>query len=190
MVVRRGPPDALSVSPNAPPAGTCTSLQLVQEKFALPLSQDQSLIEYGRDEFLARTRLGRFAIQVFYKNETRLQQRGRATAVTDEERALVTALYAKYAGSAKLALADINRQDIVVTRQQIADGEAAYAATKRFLHEDELAATEKLAELARQRVRPGMTAAEALAALDDEALYLQVKAIAASVSFLDTDVPA
>ena len=183
-----GAPPGPAPLPYFPPGKTCSGMMAADRATGAPFRYDQVAVEDARDRYLAQTEVGRYAIAVFYNNRERIEDRANATPARGADRSLAQALYGRYSGDAKLALADPDRADLGLTQQQMADAEVAFAAWKKYLEEDEARAADALAELARSKARIGMTARDGLAVLDDRRLLEQVKAIAATVDFLDTDV--
>lgn len=163
--------------------GTLGAAQLMTE---VPISQDQAALEEARDKYLRTTRLGTYAIDVFYQNESYIRERIQGTALDDPTKDLARAFYGKYAGDAKLALADIDRRDLTLGEQHFTDAEVALRAARPHLRDDEYRAAEQLLALA--RVTLGKNPRECLEVLDDPTLYARVREIMSSVSTLETEV--
>lgn len=169
--------------------GRCASLRLAQEKTGVPLTEDEYAMHFVRDRYLRTTLVGRWAVELFYRNEERLQERGRTVELSDGERAFAQSLYAKYSGEARLLAfhPEPDLDALHLTAEHVADTEAAFKAGRPYLRPDEQAAASRLFEILRGF--EGKTGRELLALLDDQALLSDLKKIAASMQFLDTSEP-
>lgn len=81
-------------------------------------SQEWDTIRRARDDYLTETLVGRWLIDLVYVHQTTLLNRANSTLPTAGDRALAQALYAKYLGEVKLALADPSRNDVRLTQAQ------------------------------------------------------------------------
>lgn len=151
----------------------------------LPLEQDLPEIREARDRYLAQTRIGRWAIAVFAKNEHALLDRAQLEQSTPDERELARALYERYAGEAKLALADPDRDDIRIEEQHFHDARVVLETVRNHLTDEEYAAAEELFALARPAL--GKNPRGVLEMLNDEALFARVREIAARLRTINTD---
>ena len=162
----------------------CQSVALAEELSGTPLSQDYSRITEARDRYVVETKVGGYAVDVFYKNEDRLQERGRQLQVALEDRLFMQALYVRYAARLKLLLTTFSTSPERITEDHFADAEAALRASRKYLREDEMRAAEQLLELARPALGKGPQ--QILEMLDDPENYRRVREIMAGVSSLDT----
>ena len=165
----------------------CASTVAAQDLTGLPLTQDLPEIREARDEYLAQTRIGAWAIKVFDKNEHALRTRAELTVLDQGEKELARALYSRYSGDAKLALADPDRDDLRVTAQHLDDAQVVLRAARPHLTNEEQDACEELVQLAASAI--GKNPREVLAMLDDDTLFERVRRITAGLRTLDTDVP-
>jgi hypothetical protein len=152
-------------------------LSVAQELSGVPLTQEQSAIREARDRYSQKTLLGRWGLDMWYVNQPRVCERARKSDVQESDRQLAQAFYAKYSADAKLALADPDRDDLVVTPEHLTDAEVALRAVEKYLTPKEVAAANELLQLAQRTL--GKNPRELLALADDPKLYEQVRAIVA-----------
>ncbi len=167
--------------------GMCASTAAAANLTSLPLTQDLPEIRQARDKYLAQTRIGAWAIAVFEKNEHALRDRAELTVLSEEDRELARALYSRYSGDAKLALADPDRDDLRVTQQHIDDARVVLRRTRAYATDEEYAAGEKLMKLAPMTL--GKNPRELLKMLNDDGLFQRVRAIVSNLRTLNTNVP-
>jgi hypothetical protein len=138
-----------------------------------------------RDRFLRQTKIGRWAIDVFFLNEERFLDRFNATKIEADDREHARKLYDKYAEEARQAFVQGEKAEQRVTEQHIRDARTALKRAQKYLSRDEYEAAEKLFALATE-VGKGKNARELLSMLNDDKLFEEVKKIAATVKSVRT----
>jgi hypothetical protein len=186
-----GLPPNVGPSPAAPgvgsPSGSCGTLSAVQLTTGLPVTQDQASIEEARDKYLRTTRIGAYAIDVFYENELTIRDRIAEAQLDEAAKDLARAFYGKYAGDARLALTDVDRPDLRLAEHHFSDAEVALRAARPHLSDAEHEAAQALLEMARAGL--GKNARECLAILDDPELNARVREILSRLPNLRTEIP-
>ena len=161
----------------------CAVTQAAETALGTDLKQERCMADVVRDKFLRQTRIGKWAVDLFFQHEDRLVERFERTPIDSDDRAYARKLYDKYIDDARRAFIEGERSDQRVTDQHLRDARSALKRAQKYLERDEREASERLFELASQYGK-GKNAREILALLNDEKLFEEVKAIAASVKFL------
>jgi hypothetical protein len=161
----------------------CAVTQAAESALGTDLKQDRCMSDVVRDKFLRQTRIGKWAVDLFFRHEDQLVERFERTPTDPDDRAYARKLYDKYIDDARRAFIEGDRAEQRVTDQHFRDARAALKRGQKYLERDEREASERLFDLAAQHAK-GKSARELLALLNDEKLFEEVKAIAASVKFL------
>jgi hypothetical protein len=160
----------------------CLSASTAERISGLDLGLDEALEKEFREKYVSQTRLGRYLIDLYFRNEQRIVARARATKITESDRAFGRYLYSTYIDEARMAALQPNNPDLRLTEKHVDEARRALGRAQQYLTEDENAAAEKLLELARQAV--GKNVVEILEMLNDEALFKEVVSILSKVKFL------
>jgi hypothetical protein len=163
----------------------CSTTSAASSVFGVDLRAEQAMAEVVRDKFLRQTRLGSWAIDVFFMNEEQLLERFRRSDISDDDRGFARKLFDKYAEEARQAFVQGEKSEQRITDQHLRDARAALKRAQRHMSRDEAEASQRLFELASERGR-GKNARELLAMLNDEKLVEEVKATLAKVRSIKT----
>lgn len=163
----------------------CGTQSAAESALGVDLKQERSMADIVRDRFLRQTKIGSWAIDVFFLNEERFLDRFHATSLDANDREFARKLYDKYAEEARQAFVQGERAEQRVTEQHIRDARTALKRTQKYLSRDEYEAAEKLFALATE-VGKGKNARELLSLLNDEKLFEQVRKITATVKSVRT----
>ena len=163
----------------------CASTSAVESQSGLDLKAERCMAEIVRDKFLRQTKIGRWAVDLFYINEDRGLDRLNKTQIDQADREFGRKLYDKYADEARQAFAEGERSDRKVTDQHFRDARSALKRAQKYMSKDEREASERLFALAEKHAK-GKTARELLALLNDEKLFRELQDIAEKVEFVQT----
>jgi hypothetical protein len=160
----------------------CDSVFAASQVLGADLGADAALEREFRRKYLSRTRIGRYAIELFFRNEDAILRRVRAAKVGGDERAFARELHGRYIDAARTVLLQTSREDVRLTEEHLRDAREALRRAAPHMTEEEARAATQLLDLAQRAA--GKTAREILAMLDDERLYEQVVGIVSRVSTL------
>lgn len=162
--------------------GSCAFLGTAERITGIPFRQEAELVRTARDRHLATTKVGRWLIDMVYVNQRELFERGESTAVQAGDRALAQALYTRYLGEVKLAVADPTREDLRLTSAHLADVQMALTSLKKYLTQEEAGAADVLHNLLQAQV--GKKPSELIAMLDDPGIHHTVITLFGEAPFL------
>jgi hypothetical protein len=171
LIVKVDPAPTYGDVPCANP-GSCAFLGTAENMTGIPFRQEGDLVRTARDKYLMTTKLGRWLVDMVYVNQIALFQRGEATAVQPGDRALAQALYTKYLGEVKLAIADPTREDLRLTQAHLTDVRLALDSIKKYLTQDEANAAEVFYNIVNGGI--GKRPDELIAMLNDPGIYQTV----------------
>jgi hypothetical protein len=161
----------------------CGTTSAASEVLGTDLREERVMAEVVRDKFIRQTRVGRFAVDVFFMNEDRLLDRFRATELKSDDVAFARKLFEKYRQQGREAFVQGEKSEERLTQQHMRDAKAALKRAQRYMSKDEVAASERLFELANKH-GVGKNARELLALMNDEKLHDEVQEIASQVEFI------
>ncbi|KAB8194116.1 hypothetical protein FH608_018230 [Nonomuraea phyllanthi] len=161
---------------------SCAFLGTAERMTGIPFSQEGDLVRTARDKYLAQTKVGRWLIDMVYVNQRALFERGESTQVQPGDRALAQALYTRYLGEVKLAIADPARDDLRLTTAHLADVQLALTSLKKYLTEQEAGAADVLYNMLQGQV--GKKPSELIAMLDDPGVHQTVITLFGEAPFL------
>lgn len=147
------------------------------------VKQDRCMAEQVRDKFLRQTRIGRWAVDVFYRNEDRLLERFEATKIDEGDRNYARKVYGKYIDLARRTFIDGADSKQKLTTEHLREMNTALKRAHQYADDDEYLALNELYKLANEHAQ-GKTVGEILALLNDEKLFEKVRQIASRVKFL------
>jgi hypothetical protein len=146
------------------------------------LGLDEALEKEFRQKYLSQTRIGRYAIDLYFLNERQIVRRARSAKVNESDSAFARYLYRTYADEARRAALQPNNPDIVLREEHLKEARAALGRAAQYLSEDEQRAAEQLYKLATQA--EGKNLSEILEMLNDRALLEEVVEIMRAVKSL------
>jgi hypothetical protein len=142
-----------------------------------------------RDKYLRHTKIGRWAVDLFYRNEEKFLQRFRDTKLDQDDVEYARKLYDKYAEDARVAAAAPEQSKQTVNKTHISDAKQALSRAKKYLTKEEYATASKLFEMGSERLS-GQTVSDALRMLQDEKLLAELQAMAEEVPTVRTNDPS
>ena len=166
-------------------SGTCGSSSSASQMMGVNLDREKEMATIVRDQFLRHTRIGRWAIDLFYANEDRALQRLAETDIAASDREYARKLYDKYREDACSVFAQGEKSDRTITEHHMKDIKSVLKRAEKYLGKDEVHAAEQLIELT-QKHGLGKNVREVLALLNDEKLAKQVKEIVSKVKFISS----
>jgi hypothetical protein len=160
----------------------CLSISTASEILGIDFSRDEPVEKDFREKYLSQTLIGRYAIDVFFRNEDRLNTRAKDSKITEDDREFGRLLYKKYNEDVRAAMLQPLRSDLRFNDEHLRDLHEALDRSKKYLSADESQAADQLFALVPRA--QGRTVGEILEMLNDESLYQQVVDIVSKVSFL------
>jgi hypothetical protein len=152
------------------------------------LSVDAAVEKEFREKYLSHTRVGRYAIEVFFANETMVLQRVRGAGLSKADHQFAHRMYEKHIQTVRQALLQPFRSEVRLSREHLADGREALGRAMKYMSKEEKGAAERLFRIADRA--EGKTAGEILEMLNDEAIYREVVDILSTVPTLRHTRPA
>jgi hypothetical protein len=165
----------------------CESTGTGMEFLGTDLRLDAAIEKEFRQRYLAQTRVGKYLLDAYFRNEDRILARVREAGASDSDRAFARYLYDKHADALRLALLRPDRTDVRLSDEALRDARDALGRAIQHMSDDERGAAEELFKHAYQA--RGRTPREILAMLDDEALLKDVRRILGSVRALEQPAP-
>jgi hypothetical protein len=165
--------------------GGCGSASAASERLGVDLKQEECMADVVRDKFLRQTRIGKWAVDLFYLNEERGLDRLNRTKTEAADHEFARKLFDKYADEARQAFVEGEKSDRRITDQHVRDARSALKRAQKYMTRDEREASERVFAIAEKRAK-GKSARELLAMLNDEKLFSELQEIAAKVEFLQT----
>jgi hypothetical protein len=153
----------------------------------LDVGMDAAVAQEFRDKHLRHTRIGRYAVDLFNRNEQRLVARAREAKVSDEDRNFGQRMYQKHGQQVRAALLRPESADFRITDEHLKDAREVLRHAARYLSDHEERAADELLKLASQFT--GKTVREALQMLNDEKLFVQVVDIVSRLTWLQQPEP-
>ena len=163
----------------------CGTTSAASTALGVDLRTEQAMAEVVRDRFLRQTRLGSWAIDVFFLNEERLLERFHRADIGEDDRKFARKLFDRYADDARQAFVQGERSEQHITDRHLRDARDALKRAQRHMSRDEVEASQRLFDMAAEHGR-GKNARELLALLNDEKLLSEVKATLAKVRSIKT----
>lgn len=160
--------------------GSCGSTSSASRILDTSLEREKDMAKFVRDQFLRHTRIGRWAIDLFYANEDRALERLNETNISQDDRLFAKKMYDKYRENAYSVFAQGEKSELTLTQHHIKDLEAAFSRAKPYLQKPEIHAGEQLLALIKT-YGIGKNVRQILALLNDEKLENQVKEILSKV---------
>lgn len=163
--------------------GSCGSTSSASAALGVNLDREQNMAKIVRDQFLRHTKIGRWAVDLFYANEDRALARLANTHIEDADRAYARKVYDKYHDDAISAFVQGEKSEKTLTEQHFKDIDASFKRAQKYLEKDEIKAGEKLIALAKKH-GIGKNVRQILALLNDKDLAKQLEDIIHDVKFI------
>ncbi|MEU1728928.1 hypothetical protein [Nonomuraea sp. NPDC005692] len=160
----------------------CGSAAAASQVLQRDLKLDQSVEREFRQRHLQQTRVGRYLVDTYFANESRILERNRRTELDEATVRTLQGLYDKYAETARAVALQPLRSEATVTDEHLEEAREALARMREHLRADEAEVAEEALGIARDFV--GRTAAEILRALDETELLRRVRSMVDRVEFL------
>ena len=171
---------------NETKCGGCGSSQAASSLMGVNLDREQQMSKIVRDQFLRHTRIGRWAVDLFYANEEHALKRLAETNIEKGDREHARKLYEQYREDAYSVFAQGEKSDRTLTEHHLKDINGALKRAEKYLEKDEIHAAEELVSLVKKHGL-GKNVREALALLNDAKLANQVKEIVGKVKFIKSN---
>lgn len=153
---------------------SCGSTSAASSLLGVDLKHDACMANQVRDKFLRQTKIGRWAVDVFFVNEARLLDRFHATEIHPDDRDFARKMYDKYIDEAHKAFTEAEHSERRITEQHIRDARAALHRAQKYMSAEEKEASNHLFELGVEHAK-GKNPRELLALLNDEKLFGEIK---------------
>lgn len=160
----------------------CASASTAGKILDRDVDLDEAVEKEFRQRYLQQTRVGRYAVDVYFANEDRIVARGRRTKVSEEDRQYLQRLYDTYVDTARAVALQPQRSEVRLTQEHIEEGRRALRRFRSYLSDEEAEVAEELLRAASDA--EGRTPAEILRMLDDEDLLGRARELVERVSFL------
>ena len=160
----------------------CGTSAAATQVFGLDISLDKIVEKEFRDRYLSRTLIGKYLMDVFFRNERQIVRRTREGMKRQESEAhaaYAQSLYEKYAASLREALLQPDRSDLRLTSEHLEDAQQVLARAKPHMSKEEIRAAEEALKIAKTAV--GKNIREILEMLNDKELHDRVVRIVKSV---------
>lgn len=163
--------------------GGCGAQSAVQSLLGVDLGLDASVEKEFRHRYLQHTRIGRYAINTYFRNESAILRRFHETRVEDEDRKLLRGLYEKYGERIRAGLLRPDADDRHFEANELREIRDLLGRAKKYLRPDEAQAADELYELLAPRAER-KTMRELLEVLNEEELFKHVRRIVSKVKSL------
>lgn len=164
---------------------SCGTTSAGEALLGVPLRTESAMAKDVRDKFLRQTKIGHWAVDLFYRNEEHFLERFRATTIKDDDREHAHKLFVKFGDDARRAFIDGLATDQKVTEQHLREARQSLERAIAYMTPAEVEAAKHLFQIASERTK-GRGPRELLAMLNDEELFEQVKRIVAKVPSVKT----
>ncbi len=167
------------------PDGGCGTSATASRVFGLDISIDRIVEKEFRERYLSRTLVGRYLIDVFFRNEAQLNHRvqdGMKGKGAEANRDLVRGLHEKYGGALREALLQPDRSDLRLSGEHLEQADMVLGRARPFMSPEEVRAAEEVLGIAKAAL--GKTVREILDMLDNRDLHARAVELVASVPSL------
>lgn len=168
---------------NVDQCGTCGSTSSASTALGVNLDREQNMAKIIRDQFIRHTKIGRWAVDLFYANEDRALERLAKTPIDEADRNFARKIYDKYHDDAISVFAQGEKSEKTLTEQHFKDIVSSFERAKKYLEKDEVKAGEQLLALAKKHGL-GKNVRQLLALLNDKDLAKQAEEIMREVKFI------
>lgn len=164
------------------PPHWCDSTAFAEETLRTSLQRERTIFREFREKYIANTRTGRFLIDLYYRFENKLLERGRSVHLTDDDRSFLRDKLDRFRELGLEIAADPHSSSAQLTHEYIEIARSCYDRATPLLSEDERAVADELLLMAEDRI--GSTPASALQLLDDAEIYNKAVELSRSIKFL------
>ena len=164
-------------------SGTCGSSSSATNLLGVNLDVERDLARVVRDQYLRHTKIGRWAVDLFYTNEENALARLANTDVAEADKSYARKMYDKYHDDAINAFAQGEKSEKTLTEHHLKDIEAALRRAHKYLEKDEIKAADELLSLTKKHAL-GKNVRQVLALLNDKDLAQKVADIIDKVKFI------
>lgn len=158
----------------------CGTQTAAEAALQTSLKQERCMADEVRDKFLRHTKIGRYAIDLFFLNEENLLDRNQKTKIAEDDRDFLKKMFAKYNDEVKQAFVEAEKSERRLTDQHLRDIQTGLKRAEAYMRKDETDAANKLFALAKKHAT-GKTPRELLALLNNDDLFDEVKQITSKV---------
>ena len=116
----------------------CASTSAAESALGVDLKQDRCMADVVRDKFLRQTRIGKWGIDLFFRNEGKLIERFQKAGVERGDRDFARKLYDKYVDQGRQAFALGEKSDQHLTEQHLRDAKTALKHAQKYMKKDEI----------------------------------------------------
>lgn len=161
----------------------CGTSSAAASMLGVSLRAETAMAKDVRDKFLRQTKIGRWAIDLFYRNEEEFLKRFRATTISGDDKDFARKSFARFGDDARKAFVAGVQSDQRVNEQHLREARQALKRAQAYMLPAEVEASKELFALVNEHAK-GRSAADLLALLNDDRLFERVKGIAAKVPTL------
>lgn len=160
--------------------GGCASTSSAAKALGKNVETEGRLAREWRDNYLRHTKIGRWAIDLFYRNEEYANDRFNTTDIDDGDIQYARKLFDKYREEARCAASCPESTEVTFTQNHLREAQSALKRASRYLSAAENDAAHRLLKIAEERLI-GKGVRELLSTLQDEKLLEELQAVADSV---------
>lgn len=164
-------------------SGGCGGTQAAQSLLGVDLRLDSAIEKDFRERYLQHTRVGRYLIDTYFRNETVIVRRFRDVQVTHHDRDRLRALYHRHIEHIRVGLLQPEHSGTYFTEEQLHEVRDLLERAKRYMHADEARAVDDLFEVMLPHLRQ-KTVREILNAFNDDTLLGHARRIISGVDAL------
>jgi len=161
----------------------CGSTSAAETLLGTSLKPEAALAEDVRDRYLRQTRVGRWAVDVFYLNEERLLERFRTMQVAEDDVRYARRLFEKYREDVRRAFVEAERSEATLNQTHLRDARQALEVAQRYMTSEEAEAARQLFELATRA--EGQNVRGVLSMLNDDEIFERVRSILRRVGTIE-----
>src|SRR5207245_6705013 len=103
----------------------CGTASAASEVLGTDVHEERVMAEVVRDKFVRQTKVGRFAVDVFFLNEDRLLERFHATELETDDVGFARKLFDKYRQQGREAFVQGEKAEERLTQQHLRDARTA-----------------------------------------------------------------
>lgn len=163
----------------------CGTSSAARRVFGVDISLDRIVEKEFRERYLSQTLVGRYLIDVYFRNEKQIVQRtseAMRSKNAEAHQAFARSLYDKYVSALREALLQPDRSDLRLTAEHLEDAEKVLGRSREHMSEEEVRAAQEALKLAQNLV--GKTVREILDMLNNEDFHDQIVQLVKSVPSL------
>ena len=112
----------------------CGTTSAASEVLGVDLREERAMADVVRDQFVRQTKIGRFGVDLFFRNEQRLLERFRSTDLDDNDVEHARKLFQKYRQQAREAFVQGESAKERITEQHLRDASVAFKRAQSTCH--------------------------------------------------------